>query len=122
MTVGVRDALRRALDTAFKARDRTAISALRAAIGTLDNAEAADPSVAPAGESGIIAGGVRGLGAGEVARRQLSDDEQRDILRAELAHWRSVAEDYERAGRPSDAATQRAQADAIAHVLDETVL
>lgn len=119
MTGSVRAALRRELDTALKARDRTAISALRAALGALDNAEAADPAAAPPMESGVIAGGVAGLGAGEVARRELSDAEQRDLLRAEVTKWRAVAEQFERAGRPDDAQQQHAQADVVSRLLDD---
>lgn len=119
MTGSVRAALRRELDTALKARDRTAISALRAALGALDNAEAADPAAAPPMESGVIAGGVAGLGAGEVARRELSDAEQRDLLCAEVTKWRAVAEQFERAGRPDDAQQQHAQADVVSRLLDD---
>ena len=118
MTGSVRAAVRRELDTALKARDRTAISALRAALGALDNAEVADPAAAPPMESGVIAGGVAGLGAGEVARRELSDAEQRDLLRAEVIKWRAVAEQFERAGRPDDAQQQHAQADVVSRLLD----
>lgn len=119
MTDDVRAVLRRALDTALKARDRTAISALRAALGALDNAEAADPSAAPAAESGIIAGGVGGLGAAEVPRRELSDAEQRGLLREEIATWRTVADQFARAGRPDDAEQQHAEADVVGRVLDD---
>lgn len=119
MTGSVRAAVRRELDTALKARDRTAISALRAALGALDNAEAADPAAAPPMESGVIAGGVAGLGAGEVARRELSDAEQRDLLCAEVTKWRAVAEQFERAGRPDDAQQQHAQADVVTRLLDD---
>ena len=119
MTGSVRAALRRELDTALKARDRTAISALRAALGALGNAEAADPAAAPPMESGVIAGGVAGLGAGEVARRELSDAEQRDLLCAEVTKWRAVAEQFERAGRPDDAQQQHAQADVVSRLLDD---
>lgn len=119
MTGSVRAAVRRELDTALKARDRTAISALRAALGALDNAEAADPAAAPPMESGVIAGGVAGLGAGEVARRELSDAEQRDLLCAEVTKWRAVAEQFERAGRPDDAQQQHAQADVVSRLLDD---
>jgi uncharacterized protein YqeY len=42
----LRDRLRRALPAAMKARDRTAITALRSALAAIDNAEAFDPDEA----------------------------------------------------------------------------
>jgi hypothetical protein len=59
----------------MKARDTVAVKALRSALSAIDNAEAADPADADDVQLGVIAGGVAGLGAGEVARRQLSADE-----------------------------------------------
>ncbi|HET7516709.1 MAG TPA: hypothetical protein VFN05_03225 [Actinomycetes bacterium] len=51
----LRDRLRRALPVAMKARDRTAITALRSALAAIDNAEAFDPDDALAeGMYGVI--------------------------------------------------------------------
>ncbi len=49
-----------------------------------------------------------------MSRRELTDDACRDLLLAELARWRALADDFDRAGRPAEAAEQRAQADVIA--------
>jgi len=43
----VRDRLRAALPAAMKARDSVAISALRSALGAIDNAETVDAGCAP---------------------------------------------------------------------------
>jgi hypothetical protein len=102
--------MRRALTGAMKARDSTAVAALRAGIAVIDNAEAADPSHAPASTSGRIAGGVAGLGAGEVPRRELAEAEIAERLVDEATRWRSLAGDYVRAGRAEDAADLERQA------------
>lgn len=112
--MAIRDDLRLALTDAMKARDKTAIAALRAAIAVIDNAEAVDDSHAPAPAAGRIAGAVAGLGAGEVPRRELSEDEIRCRLRDEADRWQTLAVDYDRAGRDGDAADLRRQAAIIA--------
>ncbi len=81
----------------MKARDAVAIAALRSALGAIDNAEAADLAEAPSVQPGLIAGGVAGLGAGEVPRREISEGQLHEIVRAEIARWQAAAVDYERA-------------------------
>jgi uncharacterized protein len=76
--------LRRALPPALKARDQVAIAALRAAVAAIDNAQAVEVPSAP-GSGGPIAGAVTGLGAGDVPRRELSEDGIAAIVSAELA-------------------------------------
>jgi uncharacterized protein YqeY len=110
---GLRERLRDGLRVAMKQRDTVTVAALRAALGTIDNAEAADLSDAPAIEAGHIAGGVAGLGAGEVARRQLSDGELVELLRHEVARWESTAADCDRVGRDDDAMRLRAEIQAL---------
>ena len=93
----------------MKQRDKAAVAGLRAALGVIDNAEAADPSDAPEVEPGRIAGGVAGLGAGEVPRRELADDELIDLLENEVARWEATARECERVHRNDDAARLRAE-------------
>src|SRR2546421_1109786 len=69
----LRPRLREALRAAMKARDLTAVAALRMTLGAIDNAEAVDVSDAPSPKGGVIAGAVTGLGAGEATRRSLSE-------------------------------------------------
>jgi uncharacterized protein len=115
---GVKARLRDALRVAVKARDKVATSALRSTLGLLDNADAADLAEAPPMEAGRIAGGVHGLGAGEVARRELSEEQLVAIAREELARWQTLASDYEGAGQTEHAARLRAEVATVAAVLD----
>ena len=116
---GLRERLRDELRVAMKQRDKAAVAALRAALSVIDNAEAADLSDAPGVEPGLIAGGVAGLGAGEVARRQLSDRELVEMLREEVARWESTAREGERVRRSDDAARLRAEIAALRPFLGE---
>ena len=86
--------LREALLAARKDRDAPRVSALRSALSAIDNAGAVPTATlgsatpvnmnpdAPA--SGTIAGGVVGLGAAEVARRELSDAQIRQLVQGEI--------------------------------------
>jgi hypothetical protein len=68
--------LRLALREALKARDMIAVSALRSAPASIDNASAVPaPPPAAGGGSAHVAGAVPGVGAGEAERRRLSDAE-----------------------------------------------
>ena len=102
--------LRTALTAAMKARDKPATNALRSALGAIDNAEAADETAAPAIEAGRIAGGVAGLGAGEVARRELTSDELVAIVRHEIADRHAAASELEGLGAHDRAALLRGEA------------
>ena len=129
---GVSDQLRKALASALKSRDMVAVSALRSALGAIDNASAvpAVPAPAPAraparapapaaSASGPhIAGAIAGVGTAETERRHLSDDEVRAIVRAEVAERQAAARDYERAGHADRAGRLRREADVLASALD----
>ena len=69
--------------SARKDRDATRVAALRSALSAIDNAEAVD-ATQDVFASGSIAGAVTGLGAAEVTRRELSDAQIRELLRAEV--------------------------------------
>jgi uncharacterized protein YqeY len=102
----------------MKDRDQIAVAAFRSALGVIDNAEAADRSDAPAVQAGTIAGGVSGLGAGEVPRRELSDDTLAELLRAEISQWEATATEYQRLGREDSSAGLYAQAAILTKLLD----
>jgi uncharacterized protein len=103
----------------MKARDSAAVAALRSALAAVDNAEAFDVQHASTAGGGVIPGAVTGLGAGEAARRHLSERQVVDIVRAEVADRRSAAADYQRAGRADRAARLTAEADTLAaHLTD----
>lgn len=76
--------LRTALLAARKDRDTARVSALRSALSAIDNAETPDGAQLDAPQSGTIAGGVVGLGAAEVARVELSDEQIRELVQGEI--------------------------------------
>ncbi|KIA65381.1 hypothetical protein FG87_09170 [Nocardia vulneris] len=106
----LRTRLRDALSVAMKARDRQAISALRSTLGAIDNAEAVDVGEHRAGS---VESSAVGLGVAEVARRELTESDVEQIVRAEIAERRTVAAQYETHGRTEQAADLRAQAEAL---------
>ena len=107
----LRDALRRDLASAMKAREPDAVSALRTAIAAIDNAEAVPaPDESTATTSGHIAGARAGLGAAEAARRNLSAGQQQAILRDQIAGYATDADRYEALGQQDAANRLRAQA------------
>jgi len=79
-----RTRLRDALLSARKDRDAARVSALRSALSAIDNAETPDEARLDAPSSGAIANAVVGLGAAEVARRELSDEQIRALMVAEI--------------------------------------
>lgn len=114
--MSLRERLRAALPAAMKARDRTAMSALRSTLSAIDNAEAVDR---PAGaERGLsIEQSAVGVGAMEVARRDLSDDDVERIVRAEIAEREAAAAGYTASGRAEQAERLRAEAAVLTALL-----
>jgi uncharacterized protein YqeY len=115
----LRAAVRDALTVAMKDRDRVATSALRSALAAIDNAEAVDVSLTPPEQPGVIAGGVVGLGAGEVARRTVTDDDVRAILRDAITERETAAAQYEELRRGDDASRLRTEVSVLAALLDD---
>jgi uncharacterized protein YqeY len=111
--------MRDALLAARKQRDATRVSALRSALSAIDNAET--PDAAPVGTeaSEAIAGAVVGLGAAEVARRELSDAQIRDLVRAEIDERLAAAEQVTSGGHTERAATLRAEAAVLTDLLGD---
>lgn len=91
-----------------------AISALRSALGAVGNAEA----VAPA-EPGAPFRPTLGVGAADVARRELSLEDVRAIVRAEIDDRFAAAAQYELHGRGDEATRLRAEGDVLLGVLEE---
>jgi uncharacterized protein YqeY len=112
-----RTALRRALRAAMKERDTVAVSALRSLMSEIDHAEAVDPTFAPPAEAGRIAGGVRGLGAGEVPRRVLDEGDVRRVVDHVIAERQAAATQFEAMGREDDARRLRAEAEVLERLL-----
>jgi uncharacterized protein YqeY len=97
-----RTGIRARLIAARKAKENVAVAALRSALSAIDNAETPD---VPLPRAGAIADSARGLGAAEVARRRLTDDEIRELIRSEAAERRAAAGQLRSAGH-GDRATQ----------------
>lgn len=112
---GTRARLRAALPTAMKARERETVAAIRSALAAIDNAEAVDADAVGlrAVDGEHIAGTVGGLGAGEVARASLAEEQARAVVIREISERRDAAADYDRLGQPDEAARLRAGADAL---------
>jgi uncharacterized protein YqeY len=107
------ETMRAALRDAMKARDKVAVTALRSVLAALDNATAVNATL-PAVEHEHIAGSAGGLGAGEVARAELTAAQTRAVLAREIEERQAAALDYDRAGQAETAARLRAEADVLA--------
>jgi hypothetical protein len=111
----LRTRLRGDLRRAIKAQRRDEMTALRTLIAAIDNAESVENS-SPARwtPSAHVAAAVRGLRAGEAARRVLSEHELRRVIDAELWERGAQAEKLELLGRADEASRLRFEADLIA--------
>jgi uncharacterized protein YqeY len=113
MSRPVRDRLKAALPDALKRRDADLVAALRATLAAVDNAEAV-----PSQEPGSLALEETpvGVGAPDVARRELSDDEVERLVRGEIEERRAAAQVYEQAGRDDHAQRLRDEAHRLADI------
>jgi uncharacterized protein len=109
--------LRAALRDALRTRQVQAVAVLRETLAAIDNAEAADPSAAPPVQQGVIAGGVAGLGAGEVPRRTLSAEAVTAIVEREIQERRDAVTTYAALGRHDEASTLRLQLEVLVSLL-----
>ena len=109
--------LRDALKAALRARQTDVVTVVRETLAAIDNAEAADLSAAPPVQDGVIAGGVAGLGAGEVPRRVLNADAVTAIVEREIEERREAAATYSAAGRHDEATRLSQQADVLAALI-----
>lgn len=92
--------LRADLTAAMRGRDREAVTVLRSTLAAIANSEAVDaaPQAGPLVEAGPIAGAAAGAGVTEVGRRELSEDDRRDIIRAERLELSEAAATLSAAG------------------------
>ena len=115
----LRTRLREQLNAAVRDRDRIAVAALRDAIAALDNAKAVEPGAELwAASSEYVAGGVVGLGAGEVERRVLDPEAQRAIVNSEIEGRLAAATTYEQHGLSSRATDLRMSVEVLLVVLN----
>jgi uncharacterized protein len=110
--------LHEALLAARKDRDGARVSALRSALSAIDNAGAV-PTATSDVVAGTIAGGAVGLGAAEVARRELSDPDIRALVQAEIDERLTAARDFTDSGHTERAATLRAEAAVLSDLLGD---
>jgi hypothetical protein len=114
----LRAALRRGLISAMKAPEADADAALRTALAAIDNAEAVPaPDTSAPTSSAHVAGARPGLGAAEAARRPLSDDEARAVVREPIAEQTREAGGYDAHGHGDAARRLRDQARVLAAYL-----
>jgi uncharacterized protein len=108
----LRTRMRQALPEAMRARDQMAVSVLRATLAALDNAEAI-----PVDERGKSIEPV-GVGTTEAARRQLSEREMTDIVRAEAAERLDAADQLTSPAHADRAERLRAEAAVLLRLLE----
>ncbi len=102
--------LRAELKRFLIARRTHEAAVLREILAAIDNAEAPPVTAAPSGEaSAVFAGGVRGLGAGEVARIQLSPAAVAAIIGREIEDRKHAAAEYSALNRQDEAAVLTVQ-------------
>jgi len=107
--------LRSALRVALRERNAIAMSALRPTLAALANATAVESVPLAPGADEHVAGGVAGLGAAEVPRRELTEDEAAAIVRSEIAERTAAADQY---GRSPAADRLRCEAALLSRFLD----
>ncbi len=108
--MSLRVRMRRALPEAMRARDKAAVSALRGALGALDNAEAV-----PVDTLAQTPDGVR---ASEAARLELSERTVVDIVRSEVTERLQAADELSGPAHAERAARLRAEAAVLLRYLD----
>jgi hypothetical protein len=116
--MSLRARLRQALPEAMRARDKAAVSALRATIAALDNAEAVPVDDVETRGSAIEWSPV-GAGATEAARRELSERAVADIVRAEAAERLDAAALLTAPAHADRGARLRAEAAVLLRFLDD---
>jgi uncharacterized protein YqeY len=109
--MGMRDRLQAGLVEAMKTRDADAVKAVRSALAAIANAEAVTDThgTSPPGDRPIPAS-ARGLGAGDVPRRSISEIDVLDIIGAEVEDRIQSARQYDALGQTASANELRAQA------------
>lgn len=112
--------MRAALLVARKQRNTAATVALRTALAAIANAEAipTDPARSTGMVSAHLAGAVAGLGAAEVPRRRLTQEQERALVLDEITEREGAAARYRGLGHPEHADQLIAEAEALRPFLD----
>ncbi|RKN37003.1 hypothetical protein [Streptomyces hoynatensis] len=101
----------------MRARDKVAVSALRATLAALDNAEAVPVDEAATRGQALEQSPV-GAGATEAARRELSERAVAEIVRAEAGERLTAAARLTAPAHAGHAARLRAEAEVLLRLLD----
>jgi uncharacterized protein len=120
----MRSRMRQDLTAALKARDQTAVAALKSALAAIDNAEAVadDGTHSRESSSAHIAGATAGAGSSDVPRRMLSEAEMQAIVRGQLEERHEAADLYERLGREDQATRLRREVAVLTRYLPDADL
>lgn len=102
----------------MRARDKTAVTALRATLAALDNAEAVHVDEAAMRGQAVGQSSV-GMGTTEAARRELSEHDVADIVRAEAAERMDAAAQLTAPAHTDRAARLRAEATVLFRLLED---
>lgn len=106
--------LREDIRAAMKDRRKAEVDALRSLAGAIDQAEAVPVEHSPGGALGVQFGDP----AAEVARRKLTADDLRALIRAECDEARNVAADLEKRGMTAEVERYRVRAAIVERYLD----
>ena len=120
MSADLRALLQSSLLPAMRVGDKDTVAVVRAALAAIANAEAVPVDDAPLLTEGPIAGASVGLGSTEAERRELSEDEVREIVERERQERIHAAEESEAGGLGEYAARLRTQAAVLAFLLERT--
>lgn len=102
----------------MRARDKAAVSALRGTLAALDNAEAVRVEEAALRGQAVEQSPV-GVGTTEAERRELSEHDVTDIVRAEAAERMDTATQLTAPAHADRAARLRAEATVLFRLLDD---
>jgi uncharacterized protein YqeY len=111
---GISTRLRGDLTAALKARDSVTVAALRSALTALDNAGAVEAPASLVEGTEHIAGAAAGVGSTDIARRVLTENDVRAILRSQIEEHSRAATEYARIGRDDFAERLQSEAEVLA--------
>lgn len=116
MSEDLRTSLSSALVPAMRARDAAAVAALRSALAAVANAEAVPIEHAP--PAGALEQTRVGVGAADAPRRELTEEDVREVVRGEVTEREQAAGVLDGHGRADEAARLRAEAAVLREHLD----
>jgi uncharacterized protein YqeY len=120
MSADLRALLQSSLLPAMRVGDKDTVDVVRSTLAAIANAEALPVEDAAALTDGPIAGASVGLGSTEAARRELSEDEVREVVEHERQERVHAAEQAEAGGLGEYAARLKTQAAVLAFFLERT--